>query len=129
VCDCCPLCHILFPGLQEEICLEDLQILVAAADLHMRTPNGSASPRRINHLCKRISNISHALRLWVYRLPSLPFLSFPFLSFPSQTQQHYLIMIPSNQMIRQQEIRNPLLDLILMATIPTHQTALTNLRL
>lgn len=35
----------------------------------------------------------------------------------------------SNQVIRQQEIRNSLLDLILMSTIRTHQPALANLRL
>lgn len=30
-------------------------------------------------------------------------------------------------MIRQQEIRNPLLNLILMSTVPTYETALTDL--
>ena len=128
----CPLCHILFSGLVEEISLEDLQIPAAASNLHshfrMCTPNGSASPHRINHLCLRICNVNHskkyALRLWVYHLaPSL-------LSFPSAPNiQYSLPILPSNQMIRQQKIRNPLLDLILMPTIPTHQTPLTNLRL
>ena len=36
---------------------------------------------------------------------------------------------PLTQMIRQQEIRNPLLDLILVPTIPTHHLPLHDLRL
>merc|ERR1711977_143269 len=63
-------------------------------------------------------------------IPPLIIHNFRRITIPSQFRPVFLSPSPSsNQMIRQQEIRNPFLDLILVSTIRTYQSSLTYLRL
>lgn len=84
---------------------------------------------RTTHPINPIPNsINHVQQQGIFHLPHIPRHLFPLhqlnLSIPIQSRPSF-----SNQMIRQQKVRNPLLDPILMAAVRTHQTALADLRL